>query len=127
MLIHSRSAATVRISRDQQERPDPVGERPDGLDRGDGVPAREQVLRLQLLAGARGEAHPEVRQPVVPRAGPAELRRGGCRVEPEDRVQVDGRGPGAEQVVAGALRPVGRVFTQTWSTVSPQRVKTLTL
>ncbi len=45
----------------QQERPDPLGEGAHRLERGDGGVGGDQVLRLELVARARGEAHPEVR------------------------------------------------------------------
>src|SRR5918998_249562 len=67
------------------------------------VPARDQVLRLQLLAAARREAHAEVRQAVGPEARPAQLRRAGRGVEAEDGVPVDGRRDRAEEVVPYVL------------------------
>src|SRR4051794_5488581 len=91
---------------DEEERPDPVGERPEGLDGGHGVPSWEQVLRLQLLTGTGSESQPEVREPVVPGSRPAELRRRRRRIDAEDRVPVSGGGPGTEQIAPGALRPL---------------------
>ena len=64
------------------------------------------VLGLDLLAVAGGEAHAEVRQAIRPRARDAELRRAVDGIEAEDRVAVDRRRDGAEQLVALLL---GRV------------------
>ena len=107
MLIHSRSAATVRISHTSSSGRIVVREGAHGLDRLDGMAARQQVLRLELLAGARREAHAEVRQPVRPGPGPAELRGAGGRVQPADHVPVDRRGRRAEEVVVHQVRLVG--------------------
>ncbi len=82
----------------EQERPHPVGEGPQLLDGGDGVPARQQELRLDLLPRAGREPHPEVRQPVVPRPGPTELRSAGAGIDPVDRIALDGGRPGVEEV-----------------------------
>src|ERR1035437_4911443 len=57
----------------------------------DGVAARHAVFRLQFFAGARREAHAEVRQAVVPRAGDAHLLRAVRGREFGDRVQVPRR------------------------------------
>src|SRR6266699_2622145 len=49
----------------------------------DRMPARHEVLRLQLLAGAGRKAHAKVRQPFIPGAGHAHLLRtilGGSRI-----------------------------------------------
>ena len=91
---------------DLQQRGDEVAQRPDGLQRGDRVGARDQELRLQLVAVARREVHPEVRQAVVPRAGLAQLRGAVHGVDAGQRVAGAVGGGRAEQV--GAQRVAGR-------------------
>ena len=56
----------------------------------------EQVLRLQLVARARGELGPEVRQPLEPGAGLAELRGGVVGRQAGHRVPRGRRGGGGE-------------------------------
>ena len=68
---------------------------------------RHVVLGLDLLAVAGGEAHAEVRQAIRPRPGDAELRRAVDGIEAEDRVAVDRRGDGAEELLALLLGRVG--------------------
>ena len=67
----------------------------------------DDELGLDLVAGARGEAHLEVRQAIRPRARAAELGRAVHGVDAEDRVAVDGRGPRAVQVGGSVLGRVG--------------------
>ena len=93
-------------------------------DRGDGVPARQQVLRLDLVAGARREAHAEVRQPVRPGPGPAELRRavrpGPCRGSGAGRPSRRGAPNRSARSCSGSS--VTRLLTHTWSTrLAPAR------
>src|SRR5215469_739782 len=52
---------------------------------------REQVFRLQFFAGARGKAHPKVRQPFVPGARDSHLFRAVLRRELDDWMQILGR------------------------------------
>ena len=61
---------------DQHRRADLRRGRAQRLDRGGRVAARHVVLGLQLLAVARRELQAEVGEPLRPRAGAAELRRG---------------------------------------------------
>ena len=70
------------------ERVRPLAQRGDRLTRSR---AWKEVLRLDLGPGARGESHPEVREPVRPAAGDAELRRAVHRVQAEDGVALDDR------------------------------------
>ncbi len=92
-----------------QNRRHPVAEGAQARDRLTGRGARHEVLALQLLAAARGELHPEVRQPVEPRAGLALLaghRLGGSALEHVHR----GRRPrrteeGVRRRVLAALAP----------------------
>ena len=78
-----------------------------------GAGAGEQVLRLQLVAVAGGELHPEVREPFVPRPHRAHLLRavvgghaghGVAGAVGHDAAQPVGRGRGG---VGGALEPHG--------------------
>ena len=113
-LSHSSSAATVRISQICSTGGDALADLLQRVQGGDGLPGGEQVLGLQLVARARGELGLEVRQPLEPGAGLAELRgavagrlaghrvprgRGGRGGEP--RLVRDGRGP----VLGQALDP----------------------
>jgi hypothetical protein len=91
---------------DLHERAQRAGERMHRLDRRDGVPARHDVLRLDLIAGARGEAHAEVRQAVRPRSRHAQLPCGVDRVHAEDRMTLCRGGARAEQIGGDLL---GRV------------------
>src|SRR5690606_34339119 len=58
---------------DLQDRSHPFPYAINRRERFDGTLARDEVLRLQLLAGARCELETEVRQSFVPRARLAEL------------------------------------------------------
>ena len=97
------------------------------------VPPRQQVLGLELVAAARGEAEPEVRQPLVPGAGHAELlgavARRACRARGGA-----GRRPGWRRAATTGSRSSPRprsstrCLTQTWRMRSPrQSVNRLTL
>ena len=88
---------------DQHRRADLRRGRAQRLDRGGRVAARHVVLGLQLLAVARRELEAEVGEPLRPRAGAAELRRGVDGVVAEDRVAVLRRRAGAEQLGAAAV------------------------
>jgi hypothetical protein len=75
VLSHRSSAATVRISETwtaMRDRP-----RTRSTARSLGGVAAVEVLALELGARARRVVHPEVRQPLVPRPGHAELLRTG--------------------------------------------------
>jgi predicted MFS family arabinose efflux permease len=58
---------------DEQDRGETGPDLVQGVQGGDRVLGGKQVFRLQFVAGARPELGPEVRQPVVPPAGHAEL------------------------------------------------------
>ena len=58
----------------------------EGVPGGDGVRGGEQVLGLEFVAGTGPEPGPEVREPVVPPAGHAELPGAGIRRRAGDRI-----------------------------------------
>ena len=62
---------------------------------------REQVLGLQFGTGARPETRPEVRQPVIPAAGHAELLGARVRRPAGHRVPLGLRGGGSEPWFVG--------------------------
>ena len=72
---------------DQQDGCQQHAQPSDRLEGGRGVAPVDEPLALQLLARARHELQPEVRQPLVPRAGHAELHGGALHVPVRQRVQ----------------------------------------
>ena len=107
-LSHRSSAATVRSSDTCSTGATRGAHRLHGVQRGDRVPARHEVLGLQLGAAARRVVEPEVRQPLVPRPGHAELLGAAGRRHARHRVQRLGRGRRAEPAGSSAgARVVG--------------------
>ena len=93
------------------------------------VAAGDEVLALQLGSPARGEPHPEVGQPLVPRADLAEL--GGQRLQlapPRSMCVVTVAEVNVPPAPAVRRAGAGRDFSHTWvASGSTQSVKTLTL
>ena len=65
---------------------------------GDEIAAVDEVLTLDLVAVARREPDPEVRQPVVGRSGVAELLCGIDGIHAGNRMRSPGRRAGTEHV-----------------------------
>ena len=104
---------------DLQQRCDPGRQRPQCGDHlGRAVPG-DQVFGLHLVAVARGEVELEVRQPVVPRTGDAELP--GADVTPSngDEVQTEYLVAGTARPMAAALRALAPICSLKMA--SPQR------
>ena len=77
---------------------DPIADRIERQERVRRVLPRDQVLGLELIAGARRVIHPEVGHPLMPRTGDAELL-GECRGRhPPDGVDRDRRPGRPEQL-----------------------------
>ena len=88
---------------DKQERLDAAREPPDGCEGLNGVPARKEVLRLDLFAAARREPHPEVWDAVRPGTGPAQLRGAGGGIHHAGRMHLGGRRHRAEKISLHAV------------------------
>ena len=75
---------------DLEHRGEPVADASSASSASARAAAAMQVFGLELGAGARGVVHPEMRHPLVPRPGDAELLGAGRRRHPADRVDRDG-------------------------------------
>src|SRR5262245_45778786 len=83
--------------RDLDKRREVGPERVERVEGGDAVLAPDEVLRLELVTGARRVVSSEVRQSLVPPAYQTELRRAGIGRQAGDRVEVAGGRPGAPE------------------------------
>ena len=83
-------------------RSDLVAQALDGENGVDSVLARDEVFGLQFFAGAGREAHAEVRQAFVPRAGHAHLFGAILGGELDDRVKIFRRAHSRRRIRAAA-------------------------
>src|SRR5579859_1072531 len=97
---------------DPQDRGQAVTDLVQGVQRGDGLGDGEQVLGLELVAGAGLELGAEVREPLVPAAGHAELLGAGFRRPAGDRVPGRERRGGGEPRFPGDRRRVAGVLLE---------------
>src|SRR3954470_2635930 len=86
-----------------QQRPDRVRQCAQRLDRCQGVPPRDEVLRLDFLATTRREARAKMWQALRPRARDAQLWRTVDGIDTEDRMPVDGGRDSAEEIAGNLL------------------------
>ncbi len=109
MLAHPQVVGGDRADlRHLEHRAELVADRAQRRDGGGAVAAVDEPLGLDLGAGARCEAGPEVGQAIRPQARDAELRRAVDGVLAGDRVDVGARGARSEQRVGHRLRGAGR-------------------